>query len=234
MIEIAQRFKFIIIYLVTIFIFSLVYGIFLYEDFRFPENVNKAWFDWLYFSVITITTLGYGDIVPITGWSKTFVIFESLTGLLLLGLFLNDEAHRGQERKNIDGLKNQLTTCLEFLSLMNGHLSYAFNEIDKSDNFKDGFIFIRDLFDGEKQLHKQNYKVDSISSILRLISNNFKSARSNPVIHKLGASQNLSIILASLEAIEAEHLKTKIDMVELRHYYFNLYNNAVFIEKYTQ
>lgn len=43
----------------------------------------------MYFSTSTITTLGYGDIVPITNLARIFVSIESILGVLFIGLFLN-------------------------------------------------------------------------------------------------------------------------------------------------
>jgi hypothetical protein len=43
----------------------------------------------LYLSAATITTLGYGDIVPITTVSRLLVSVESILGIVLIGLFLN-------------------------------------------------------------------------------------------------------------------------------------------------
>ncbi len=48
-----------------------------FEDWRF--------LDALYFSVITLTTVGYGDISPQTDLGKTFTIFYIITGV---GLFM--------------------------------------------------------------------------------------------------------------------------------------------------
>ena len=43
----------------------------------------------LYFSIVTITTLGYGDIVPLTDQARVLVGIEALLGVVLIGLFLN-------------------------------------------------------------------------------------------------------------------------------------------------
>jgi len=43
----------------------------------------------LYFSVTTITTLGLGDIVPISDRARLAVISESILGIILIGLFVN-------------------------------------------------------------------------------------------------------------------------------------------------
>lgn len=42
----------------------------------------------IYFSVITFTTIGYGDLYPTGVWSKVLVGFESLSGAILIALFV--------------------------------------------------------------------------------------------------------------------------------------------------
>jgi hypothetical protein len=44
--------------------------------------------DYLYFSVITFTTLGYGDILPITPLEKGLTIIAVLLGYVMLGIFM--------------------------------------------------------------------------------------------------------------------------------------------------
>jgi Ion channel len=53
-----------------------------------------------YFSAVIITTLGLGDIVPITWQSRTLVALEAVAGIILAGLFLNALAYRVSNREN--------------------------------------------------------------------------------------------------------------------------------------
>ncbi|MCP3853328.1 MAG: hypothetical protein GY698_01165 [Actinomycetia bacterium] len=39
----------------------------------------------LYFSVVTITTLGYGDVLPVSGWGQVAVMVEVVVGYMMLG-----------------------------------------------------------------------------------------------------------------------------------------------------
>jgi hypothetical protein len=48
----------------------------------------------LYFSAVTITTVGYGDVVPLTGAARFFAAFEATLGIILLGLFISSLAAR--------------------------------------------------------------------------------------------------------------------------------------------
>ena len=53
-----------------------------------PENIEPSiiqkLFNRLYFSVSTSTLLGFGDIYPVTNISKTLVMFQSITTLILI------------------------------------------------------------------------------------------------------------------------------------------------------
>ena len=51
----------------------------------------------LYLSTMTITTVGYGDIVPITGWARLLVSLEAILGITLLGLFVSDISRKARK-----------------------------------------------------------------------------------------------------------------------------------------
>lgn len=57
----------------------------------------------LYFSAVTITTLGYGDILPITHRSRRLIAIESVYGILMIGLFLSS-LERRRRRKGSAGM----------------------------------------------------------------------------------------------------------------------------------
>ncbi len=48
-----------------------------------------SWLDSLYFCTITLTTIGYGDIVPHTAPGKLFTIFYVLVGIGIIATFAN-------------------------------------------------------------------------------------------------------------------------------------------------
>ena len=61
-----------------------------------------SWIDSLYFSVVTLGTVGYGDFTPSTPLSKLFTIFYILNGIGVLVAFVNQivlvRSQRGQEK----------------------------------------------------------------------------------------------------------------------------------------
>jgi voltage-gated potassium channel len=53
------------------------------EPTAFPTFWDAAWY-----SVTTITTIGYGDIVPHTPWGRGISVFLILSGISLAGVFI--------------------------------------------------------------------------------------------------------------------------------------------------
>jgi Ion channel len=53
---------------------------------KYPETAT--WFTPFYFSIVTYTTLGFGDVVPVTVSGEMIVSAEVIFGYLTLGLLL--------------------------------------------------------------------------------------------------------------------------------------------------
>lgn len=65
-----------------------------------------AWIDSLYFSVITLTAIGYGDISPQTNEGKLFTIFYIMIGIGIILTFVNTiydhyDTIRAKSKKNL-------------------------------------------------------------------------------------------------------------------------------------
>ena len=84
---------FIVLYSVTIIFFSIVYYLLPDSYFHIPNikpgNTELTYTDSFYFSVVTISSLGFGEIFPISSESKLLVSLEVIIGLTLMGLFVN-------------------------------------------------------------------------------------------------------------------------------------------------
>ena len=53
-----------------------------------------------YFSTTTITTIGYGDIVPLTDGARALTGIEAIVGVIVIGLFLNAVAGDGKDKRS--------------------------------------------------------------------------------------------------------------------------------------
>jgi voltage-gated potassium channel len=73
--------------LVVLGVLTLVIGTTFYA-------LNEGWgvLDALYFSVVTLTTIGYGDLHPTSDVGKVFTIVYSLTGIGILGAVITSIA----------------------------------------------------------------------------------------------------------------------------------------------
>lgn len=77
------------LYIALIPIFALIYHWLPDNQFRIPDNAPTDYGSWLYYSIVTITTLGFGDYTPAMGGAQAVTAIEVGCGLLILGFFLN-------------------------------------------------------------------------------------------------------------------------------------------------
>jgi hypothetical protein len=92
--------SFLVGYVAVVLIFSLWFYAFYLEGAYFTEgksnspffsvdNINyPQWWDFIYYSFVTMTTLGYGDITPLKIFPQLLVMFESTIGVLLPAIFI--------------------------------------------------------------------------------------------------------------------------------------------------
>ena len=86
-----------VVFFITTFFFAIVYW--LLTTFTTNGLVSTKvidWFDYFYFSVVTVSTLGYGDITPV-GFSRVLICFEVLFGLIFVGYSLSQVLSVRQE-----------------------------------------------------------------------------------------------------------------------------------------
>lgn len=87
-------------YLLLAFAFGLIYNFLIIrspESFKGALSTNNHFGDAIYFSLVTIATLGYGDIVPATNAARTIATIEAVVGqfyvavivAVLVGLFIS-------------------------------------------------------------------------------------------------------------------------------------------------
>ncbi|CAB1068449.1 Potassium channel protein [Olavius algarvensis Delta 1 endosymbiont] len=77
----------VVVYLLMAMMWSFAYLILDYFNpgsFSGPEGSARDHFHYLYFSFVTITTLGYGDVAPLTPKASSLVILEAIIGQIFL------------------------------------------------------------------------------------------------------------------------------------------------------
>lgn len=79
----------ILLYIGLVPVFALIYWALPDTQFRIPDNSGTDYGSWLYYSIVTISTLGFGDYTPMHGWAQAVTAVEVMCGLIVLGLFLN-------------------------------------------------------------------------------------------------------------------------------------------------
>jgi hypothetical protein len=85
--KIVKLYYFVIVTFFIIFYFSLVYYAVGIVDTSSGEVIKHDWLNSIYFSVVTWTTLGYGDFKPVEEL-KVWVMIEALMGYLFMALIV--------------------------------------------------------------------------------------------------------------------------------------------------
>jgi len=77
----------VVVYLLMAMMWAFAYLILEYfypDSFSIARGSSRDTFQFLYFSFVTITTLGYGDIAPLTQKASSLTILEAVTGQIYL------------------------------------------------------------------------------------------------------------------------------------------------------
>ena len=73
-----------------------------------------------YLSSMTITTTGYGDIVPLTNWARFWVAVEAFLGITIMGFFLNSIAQEIIEVRREKYSKDDEKYALSYMAMKYG------------------------------------------------------------------------------------------------------------------
>ncbi len=82
-------------------ILSLFVGVILFAGTMFYHTIEGwRWLDAFYFSVITLTTVGYGDFSPTTDLGKIFTVIYLFIGIGILLGFISMVAEHSFKKKD--------------------------------------------------------------------------------------------------------------------------------------
>jgi len=70
-----------------------------------------GWVDCLYFTVVTLATVGFGDLHPTTGPAKLFTVVYILIGIGILAAFVSELAKHRQAPKIERAVRQRGNTC---------------------------------------------------------------------------------------------------------------------------
>jgi hypothetical protein len=121
------------IYFIVTLVFGLLYYLFDSLDFKFASGFNTFHFlDYIYFSAVTFTTIGYGDIVPKAGAGHLIVFIESCLELTFFPVFGGYIAYKFLQRPN-----DILLTDNFFIRYRNERIYLSFRVGNKGKNLID-------------------------------------------------------------------------------------------------
>jgi voltage-gated potassium channel len=102
----VPAFAFLSFYAILVIAFAAVYGIVsrfsAYHHFRIGDEYRSlTFFESLYFSVMTLATVGYGDVVPSSNLVRMLAAFEVIVGVLLILFGVSELLEYAHERQRI-------------------------------------------------------------------------------------------------------------------------------------
>jgi voltage-gated potassium channel len=103
----VPAFAFLSFYAILVIAFAAVYGIVsrssAYHHFRIGDEYRSlTFFESLYFSVVTLATVGYGDIVPSSNLVRMLAAFEVIVGIMLILFGVSELLEYAHERQRMN------------------------------------------------------------------------------------------------------------------------------------
>ena len=221
------------LYVLVFILFAVIYSS-LPSD-AFKESPQMHFWNSLYFSIVTITTLGYGDVTPTTDFAKILVSVESLVGLFLLGMFLNLESRRASQNNNKNIARKGLNQCCQNLLFVEERLRLALKEqlttkLDSRIRCSDIAYKLAnhpEMFDFNKNI------IDDIYWCCSHVINDFRVFSTLSIEISGSTYLRVSTIITNLERIEDAPIRT-VSMDEayegaesLQTRLYHIFNNVV-------
>ena len=177
------------LYIALVPLFAIIYWWLPDSQFHIPDGGAVDYGGWLYYSIVTITTLGFGDYTPVHPISQTITAVEVLLGLIIIGFFLNavgsmkseidveSELEKQKRVHNATELNKLVKNTPVFLHKLNLFLSYCYavttplNKRGGIPKFNENFT-AEDMVDMHKPtgLAEDHSKRSAIESLMKCTS----------------------------------------------------------------
>jgi rhodanese-related sulfurtransferase len=139
----------------------------------------------LYFSVVTATTVGYGDVVPVTSWARLLAATEAIGGMVVVGAMISrllsvqqEKLLRDTHHLAFNERLGRMQTSLHLLiaDFQDMESLHADRKVDSQRlqlRLSSGAtILVRDLRIVRELLHEEGYQADDTSLELLLVTLN--------------------------------------------------------------
>ncbi len=168
-----NRIKFIIVLIIAFLIYSLAILLLVYfEKYSDESNINNI-FDAIWYSIVTLTTVGYGDMYPITLYGKIIGYFFVICSLGFLGFLiskLTDVLINFRERKKMGLFGTKFKSHIviiewdDFAKQITDQLVNAGNRVAIITSKKDNIDLIHEKYD-EKDVYALFADCNNLESI---------------------------------------------------------------------
>lgn len=126
-----KRYIFSPLFLLALYFFAILVYAFIYSSSSSGLNKDLSFIEGIYFSVVTITTLGYGDILPSNKVFMMIIGSQSLLGIFILGLFISSTWQNYTKRIKDEKNKEYISSYFEVITAIENNYINSIKEVTK-------------------------------------------------------------------------------------------------------
>lgn len=119
----------------------------------------------LYFSAVTITTLGYGDIAPTNDLGRVLASLEAVMGVTIIGLFITSLSRTRAEAYRNEEINKERRVYLESeIAKLNGHYNLI---LPLAEKYKQSVIQITSPVESRTEHYNPDFSLNDMRDLYR-------------------------------------------------------------------